>query len=92
MEEEAAYLKRDKSTSRGQEWRSARKGGLNSPKNASRSTKNAVGMENAAGFFFCSWDEKMDGDYKVKLAAGTVGFEAGVSLFNDPISDVVKCI
>ncbi|GFX26993.1 hypothetical protein TNCV_802931 [Trichonephila clavipes] len=29
------------------------------PKTRSRSTKNAVGMENAAGFFFfCSWDEK----------------------------------
>ncbi|GFW93626.1 hypothetical protein TNCV_4541551 [Trichonephila clavipes] len=39
-----------------------------------------------------NWDEKMDGDCKVKLAAGTVGFEAGVSLFSDPISDVVKCI
>ncbi|GFW59897.1 hypothetical protein TNCV_4699431 [Trichonephila clavipes] len=38
------------------------------------------------------WDEKMDGDCKAKLAAGTVGFEAGVSLFTDPISDVVKCI
>ncbi|GFU25171.1 eukaryotic translation initiation factor 4E-binding protein Mextli [Trichonephila clavipes] len=33
------------------------------------------------------WDEKMDGDCKAKLAAGTVGFEAGVSLFTDPISD-----
>ncbi|GFV16193.1 retrovirus-related Pol polyprotein from transposon 412 [Trichonephila clavipes] len=29
----------------------------------------------------------MDGDCKAKLAAGTVGFEAGVSLFIDPISD-----
>ncbi|GFW87240.1 hypothetical protein TNCV_5125921 [Trichonephila clavipes] len=38
------------------------------------------------------WDEKMDGDSKAKLAVGTVGFEAGVSLFTDPISDVVKCI
>ncbi|GFU24536.1 hypothetical protein TNCV_2264891 [Trichonephila clavipes] len=38
------------------------------------------------------WDEKMDGDCKAKFAAGTVGFEAGVSLFTDPISDVVKCI
>ncbi|GFX92604.1 hypothetical protein TNCV_3959421 [Trichonephila clavipes] len=39
-----------------------------------------------------NWDEKMDRDCKAKLAAGTVGFEAGVSLFTDPISDVVKCI
>ncbi|GFT12342.1 uncharacterized protein TNCV_3047111 [Trichonephila clavipes] len=31
MEEEAARRKRDKNTLRGQEWRSARKGGLNSP-------------------------------------------------------------
>ncbi|GFU97609.1 hypothetical protein TNCV_1212241, partial [Trichonephila clavipes] len=38
------------------------------------------------------WDEKMDGDSKTKLAAGTVGFEAGFSLFTDPISDVGKCI
>ncbi|GFU78400.1 hypothetical protein TNCV_2300161 [Trichonephila clavipes] len=38
------------------------------------------------------WDEKMDGDCKAKLAAGTVGFEAGVSLFTDPNSDVGKCI
>ncbi|GFX78894.1 hypothetical protein TNCV_3911831 [Trichonephila clavipes] len=30
----------------------------------------------------------MDGDCKAKLAAGTVGFEAGVSLFTDPISDI----
>ncbi|GFX21200.1 hypothetical protein TNCV_4367791 [Trichonephila clavipes] len=29
----------------------------------------------------------MNGDCKAKLAAGTVGFEAGVSLFTDPISD-----
>ncbi|GFX63848.1 uncharacterized protein TNCV_5033171 [Trichonephila clavipes] len=34
-----------------------------------------------------AWDEKMDGDCKAKLAAGTVGFEAGVSLFTDPNSD-----
>ncbi|GFW88739.1 hypothetical protein TNCV_4972321 [Trichonephila clavipes] len=39
-----------------------------------------------------NWDEKMDGDCKAKLAAGTVGFEAGVSLFTDPNSDVGKCI
>ncbi|GFW31132.1 hypothetical protein TNCV_2577141 [Trichonephila clavipes] len=39
-----------------------------------------------------SWDEKMDGDCKAKLAAGTVGFEAGVSLFTDPISDVRRSI
>ncbi|GFV24876.1 uncharacterized protein TNCV_883441 [Trichonephila clavipes] len=38
------------------------------------------------------WDEKKDEDCKTKLAAGTVGFETGVSLFTDPISDVVKCI
>ncbi|GFU83573.1 retrovirus-related Pol polyprotein from transposon 412 [Trichonephila clavipes] len=38
------------------------------------------------------WDEKMDGDCKAKLASGTVGFEAGVSLFTDPNSDVGKCI
>ncbi|GFU44890.1 hypothetical protein TNCV_4234261 [Trichonephila clavipes] len=40
-----------------------------------------------------NWDEKMNGDCKAKLADGTVvGFEAGASLFTDPISDVVKCI
>ncbi|GFV91769.1 hypothetical protein TNCV_2974421 [Trichonephila clavipes] len=38
------------------------------------------------------WDEKMNEDCKAKLADGTVGFEAGASLFTDPISDVVKCI
>ncbi|GFT36099.1 transposable element Tc3 transposase [Trichonephila clavipes] len=37
-------------------------------------------------------DQEMDGDCKAKLAAGTVGFEAGVSLFTDPNSDVDKCI
>ncbi|GFU20008.1 hypothetical protein TNCV_1191561 [Trichonephila clavipes] len=71
-----------------------KEGGLTAPKTRSRSTKNAVGMKKCCEifFFFCSWDEKMDGDCKAKLAAGTVGFEAGVSLFTDPISDVGKCI
>ncbi|GFT46866.1 hypothetical protein TNCV_3989351 [Trichonephila clavipes] len=40
MEEEAARRKRDKNTLRGQEWRSARKGGLNSPKNAWNEKEN----------------------------------------------------
>ncbi|GFY21911.1 hypothetical protein TNCV_3295551 [Trichonephila clavipes] len=70
-----------------------REGGLTAPKTRSRSTKNAVGMKKCCGdFFFCSLDQKMDGDCKAKLAAGTVGFEAGVSLFTDPNSDVDKCI
>ncbi|GFU36899.1 hypothetical protein TNCV_2670781 [Trichonephila clavipes] len=39
MEEEAARRKRDKNALRGQDWRSARKGGLTAPKTRSRSTK-----------------------------------------------------
>ncbi|GFT36140.1 hypothetical protein TNCV_3778521 [Trichonephila clavipes] len=35
-------------------------------------------------------DQEMNGDCKAKLAAGTVGFEAGVSFFTDPNSDVDK--
>ncbi|GFX60257.1 hypothetical protein TNCV_283301 [Trichonephila clavipes] len=67
--------------------------GLNSPKNAfEKHQKRSRNEEMLRDFFFCSWDEKMDGDCKAKLAAGTVGFEAGVSLFTDPNSDVGKCI
>ncbi|GFX47474.1 hypothetical protein TNCV_618331 [Trichonephila clavipes] len=41
----------------------------------------------------CKAGMKMDGDCKAKLADGTVvEFEAGASLFTDPISNVGKCI
>ncbi|GFV19505.1 hypothetical protein TNCV_3664371 [Trichonephila clavipes] len=51
------------------------------------------GRRKPTPFLRCrDWDEKIDGDCKAKLAAGTVGFEAGVSLFTDPNSDVGKCI
>ncbi|GFT06612.1 hypothetical protein TNCV_2855431 [Trichonephila clavipes] len=68
--------------------------GLNSPKNAFEEHQKRSRDEEMLRefFFFCSRDEKMDGDCKAKLTAGTVGFEAGVSLFLDPNSDVGKCI
>ncbi|GFX28312.1 hypothetical protein TNCV_1125661 [Trichonephila clavipes] len=71
-----------------------KEGGLNSPKNAfEEHQKRSRNGECCGIFFFCSWDEKMDGDCKAKLAAGTVvEIEAGGSLFTDLISDVVKCI
>ncbi|GFT89477.1 hypothetical protein TNCV_4387451 [Trichonephila clavipes] len=75
-----------------------KEGGLNSPKTRSRSTKNAVGMENAAGFFFPA-GVKNGRSLQGKLADGTVvEIEAGASFYTDPISDVrqmhmnvVKC-
>ncbi|GFW74031.1 hypothetical protein TNCV_545551 [Trichonephila clavipes] len=72
-----------------------KEGGLNSPKNAFEEHQKRSRNEEMLRdffFFFCSLDQKMDGDCKTKLAAGTVGFEAGVSLFTDPNSDVDKCI
>ncbi|GFT06609.1 hypothetical protein TNCV_2855411 [Trichonephila clavipes] len=79
------------------------RGGLNSPKNAFEEYKSpsiysefrTLSREIAKDIQAHSRDqrdEKMDGDCKAKLAVGTVGFEAGVSLFTDPISDEVKCI
>ncbi|GFX86587.1 hypothetical protein TNCV_462071 [Trichonephila clavipes] len=46
-----------------------------------------VGNSSLQRGLYVSGMKKMDGDCKAKLAAGTVGFEAGVSLFTDPISD-----
>ncbi|GFV67940.1 hypothetical protein TNCV_1872221 [Trichonephila clavipes] len=58
-----------------------KEGGLTAPKTRSRSTKNTIGMEKLRDFFFfCSCDEKENGDCKTKLAAGTiVEIEAGAS-------------
>ncbi|GFT72818.1 uncharacterized protein TNCV_407011 [Trichonephila clavipes] len=51
--------------------------------------RTLVSLQAERGVGGRNWDEKMDGDCKTKLAAGTVGFKAGVSLFTDPISDPV---
>ncbi|GFT05530.1 hypothetical protein TNCV_3160131 [Trichonephila clavipes] len=71
-------MRERKGTIDGYEWRCRTKGGEN-PHDVCKSIRKA-GMK------------KMDGDCKAKLAAGTVGFEAGVGLFTNPISEVVKCI
>ncbi|GFX52915.1 hypothetical protein TNCV_3227831 [Trichonephila clavipes] len=52
MEKEAARRKRDKSTLRGQEWRSARKGGLTAPKRVRGAPKRNRNREAAEFFFF----------------------------------------
>ncbi|GFT08179.1 hypothetical protein TNCV_3481311 [Trichonephila clavipes] len=70
-----------------------KEGGLNSPKNAFEEHQNAIGIEKLRDFFFCSWNEKENGDYKTELAAGTsVELKQEPALITDPNSDVGKCI
>ncbi|GFW55418.1 hypothetical protein TNCV_118021 [Trichonephila clavipes] len=73
----SGQTKTRQSTLRGQEWRSARKGGLNSPKTRSRTKRNR-NREAAGFFFFAAGMKKENGDYKTELAAGT-SVELGAS-------------